>query len=640
VSDGEWHRMTQDDQDATGTQEEAGDQPGVTGRLRVLATSDVHSHLLGFDYYADQEHPGIGLSRTAQLIAEARKEAAEAGDIAVLLDNGDWLQGSPLAEPALATDSALAPAIHAFEVLGYDAVGLGNHEFNYGLSALSRVLSALPCPAVSSNITPLSADDTLPVHKHLILTRHFRRATGGQDGVAEVKIGLLSVLPPQTMLWDADHLAGRLHVDDMLRSAKAAISDLRASGADVVIALAHTGEGDDTARDGMENALRPLSRLPGLDAAIGGHTHLLLPPPDGSGRDWEIPVVMPGSGGSHLGVIDLGLRQTPQGWRVEGGSAALRAVAHQTRDGLRPVVSEAPDLVLALRDVHEQTRAEMAAKVGTLSEAHHSYFTYFAEDRALALIATAQAAAVQPMLLKSEYADLPLLSAVAPAKFGGRAGPLNYTDVPPGEISRRHVADIYSYPNELRCIIVNGHQVRDWLEMSAGLFNQLEPDADARLLADPARPGHNFDVIFGLQYEIDPREHARFDAEGRRLHEGPGRIRNLQWNGRPMHGDQQFAVAFNSYRSSGGGNFRMLMDAPGLPLPPQMIRDVVGAYVASAHDLSAVFPAPWRFSPDLGVDAIALTGPGARRHLHELPENVARSATELDTGFLALKLRL
>jgi 2',3'-cyclic-nucleotide 2'-phosphodiesterase/3'-nucleotidase len=107
-----------------------------------------------------------------------------------------------------------------------------------------------------------------------------------------------------------------------------------------------------------------------------------------------------------------------------------------------------------------------------------------------------------------------------------------------------------------------------------------------------------------------------------------------------MHGDQQFAVAFNSYRSSGGGNFRMLMDAPGLPLPPQMIRDVVGAYVASAHDLSAVFPAPWRFSPDLGVDAIALTGPGARRHLHELPENVARSATELDTGFLALKLRL
>ncbi|MEE2811019.1 MAG: 5'-nucleotidase C-terminal domain-containing protein [Pseudomonadota bacterium] len=631
--------MTEDDQGTTGTDEGASDRSELSGRLRVLATSDVHSHLLSYNYYTDQEHPGIGLSRTASLIGAARKEVAESGAITLLVDNGDWLQGSPLAETDAADPDATPASIRAFEVLGYDAVGLGNHEFNFGLPVLARALSALPCPAVCSNITPLADAHALPVHKTLMLRR---RVPCAPADAPDVKIGLLSVLPPQTMLWDADHLEGRLRVDDILSSARAAIADLRKAGADVVIALAHTGLGQTDQVAGMENALRPLSHLPGLDAAVSGHTHLLLPAPDGEDAGLGVPVVMPGSSGSHLGVIDLDLIRTPQGWRVTQGDCTLRPVAHQTRDGLVPVVPEAPELVNALSDIHQRTRADMATKVGTLAKPHHSYFTYFGEDRALALTAAAQAAAVRPTLAKSEFADLPLLSAVAPAKFGGRAGPLNYTDVPAGEISRRHVADIYIYPNELRCIIVDAQQLRDWLDMSAGLFNQLEPNAPDRLLANPARAGHNFDVIFGLEYEIDPTAPARFDADGRLLNDAASRIRNLRWQGHPLQPDQRFAVAFNSYRSSGGGNFRMLDQAQALSLPPQMIRDTVGAYVTStlAADPLAAAPYPWRIRPNLGVEAIAVTGPGVHSHLHELPDDVAQSATELDTGFVALKLQL
>ncbi|MCG7623986.1 5'-nucleotidase C-terminal domain-containing protein [Epibacterium sp. Ofav1-8] len=609
----------------------------VAGRLRVLATTDVHSNLLSHDYYADSSNPAFGLSRTASLIARARSETDAMGGATLLLDNGDWLQGTPLAETAAGQAGIVPPAILAFAELRYDAVGLGNHEFNFGLDALSHALDALPCPALCSNLRALDPSLELPIKRSLVLTCQI----AGADQ-PPVRVGLFSVLPPQTMMWDADHLAGRVEIDDMVDCARHCISDLRAAGADVVIALAHTGLGAAEASPGMENALRPISALPGLDAAVGGHTHLLLPAPHGPQEALDVPVVMPGFGGSHLGVIDLDLVQENEGWKIVRSHCELRAVGTRTSQGVHPLAPEDPGLVDVLAPAHAHTRAEMAKPVGCASDAQHSYFTFFGQDRALALTAAAQAAAIRPVLAESAFCDLPLLSAVAPAKFGGRAGPDNYTDVPAGPMSRRHVADLYIYPNELRCCIVTGRQVREWLEMSAGFFSQLTPEAPAMPLVDPDRAGHNFDVLFGLEYEIDPTAPAWFDAAGRRRHDGPGRIRNLRWQGTPLCDTQRFAVGLNSYRSSGGGNFHMLDGAASLPLARQLVREAVTAYVTGLlpEDPLSAAPYPWRFASGLGVEAVALTGPGARARLHELPPQVAQTARMLNSGFLALTLSL
>ncbi|OIQ27033.1 MAG: bifunctional metallophosphatase/5'-nucleotidase [Alphaproteobacteria bacterium MedPE-SWcel] len=628
------------------------------GRLRLLATSDVHSNLLSHDYYADAPNPGFGLSRTGSLIAQARAETEAEAGISLLLDNGDWLQGTPLAESETRIHGNAPPAVQAFELLGYDAVGLGNHEFNFGLNVLTQALMALSCPALCSNLRTVGTTPDLPLRRQLLLSR---RLPGAGEDTPPVRIGLFSVLPPQTMMWDADHLRGRVEIDDMVDCARSTIASLRAAGADVIVALAHTGLGPAEHRPFMENALRPITALPGVDAAVGGHTHLLLPSEDGPvedsgedpGEDLGIPVVMPGSGGSHLGVIDLSLELRDGRWVIADADCGLRAVSARTPEGVVPLVPEAPALVGGLAAAHLRTRTVMAEPVGLVPAPQHSYFTFFEQDRALALNAAAQAAAVRPVLAASGSADLPLLSAVAPAKFGGRAGPRNYTDVPAGVLSRRHVADLYSYPNELRCIIIDDAGLRDWLEMSAGFFNHLRPPSNgpasngpATLLANPERAGHNFDVIFGLEYEIDPTVPAVFDAEGHRVAaarpEAEGRIRNLRWQGEPIRPGQQFAVAFNSYRSSGGGNFRMLSNAPLVPLPPQMVREAIAAYVSGIlpRDPLAAQPYPWRFSPDLGVEAIALTGPGARAFLHDLPEAIGASAEVTENGFLSLRLSL
>ncbi len=613
-----------------------------TGRLRLLATSDVHSNLLSHDYYTDQPNPGIGLSRTGSLIAQARAEAEAQGGISLLLDNGDWLQGSPLADAETRVSGSVPPAVLAFDLLGYDAVGLGNHEFNFGLDVLSEALEALPCPAICSNLRSLRREPELPIHRQLVISR---RMPGAAADTPPLRIGLFSVLPPQTLLWDADHLRGRVEIDDMVDSARAAIAALRATGVDVVVALAHTGLGPEETRPGMENALRPIAALPGLDAAIGGHTHLLLPAQNGPSEGFDIPVVMPGSGGSHLGIIDLELALRDGHWHVAETRCTTRGISVRGTDGVVSQVPEAPALVQALAPAHDRTRAVMAQPVGEIAAPQHSYFTFFAEDRALALTAAAQAAALRPLLAASEAAGLTLLSAAAPAKFGGRSGPRNYTDVPAGMLSRRHVADLCVFPNELRCLILDGAGLRDWLEMSAGVFNRLTPTGPNRtpeLLVDPDRAGHNFDVIFGLEYEIDPTAPARFDGEGRQQDLGPGRIRNLRWQGRPVAEEQTFAVALNSYRTSGGGNFRMLERARPLALPPHLVRDVITRYIEGSlpPDPLTQFPYPWRFRPDLGVEALALTGPGARPFLKELPSDLATHTTVSDEGFLALHLSL
>ncbi|MGR3760580.1 5'-nucleotidase C-terminal domain-containing protein [Roseobacteraceae bacterium NS-SX3] len=608
---------------------------GPAGLLRVLATTDLHGNLLSYDYYADRPDPGLGLSRVASLIAAAREEAGAQGAAVLLTDNGDGLQGTPLAE-VRAGSRAPHPLMRAFGVLGYDAIGLGNHDFNYGLEALARTLADAPCPVLCANLAPLPPEPALPFTPSAVLERHLP----GCPGAPPLRIGLLSVLPPQTVSWDAHLLQGRIAASDMVPAAAAEAARLKQAGCDVVIALAHTGIGGAEAVPGMENALIPLAALEGIDAVVGGHTHLLLPD---AAHPFAKPVVMPGAHGSHLGVIDLHMEHGADGWRIAGWDCGLRAVAERGEDGaLVPLADEDAAVEAALAGDHARTRQRMEQPVGKSGEALHSYFTFFAPDRGLALAAAAQAAAVRALIAGTEAAQLPLLSAAAPGKFGGRSGPGHYTDIAAGPLCMRHVADLHIFPNELRAVVVDGSGLRDWLEMSAGVFRRLQPGGRGQPLADPERAGHNFDVIFGLEYEIDVSAPPRFSAAGELLDPNARRIRNLRWQGAPVRPEQQFAVAVNSYRAGGGGRFAMVQRALQLPLPAMRIRDSIRNYLSGrlpADPLDAG-PYPWRLSPLPGTRAIALTGPGARAHLGELPGGLAAAGRITPEGFLPLELAL
>jgi len=628
---------------------ERGIPAGTQARLRLLATSDLHMHLTGHDYYADRTDVSVGLTRTAGLIRAARSEADETGMMCLLFDNGDSLQGTPLGDWAVQNADQPHPLMQAFDHLHYDSIGLGNHDFNFGLKPLLRMLAEAPCPVLCSNLHGADGQHLQGIMPYGVLDRTV--LTGGEN--CPIRIGVLSFLPPQTVQWDAHLLQGRIVVDDILAAAGRGVVHLQREGCDLVVALAHSGLDGGIAQDGMENAVVPLAALAGIDAVIAGHTHLHLPGAthaelahvnSRTGDVHGTPVVMPGTAGSHLGVIDLKIEADKAGrWAMAGFDCALRPISvRDTNGALVPTTVEDRDLTDLLAPAHAATRSQMHQPVGHTDKPLHSYFSFIAPDRAMAVAAAAQAAALRPILAGTAAAALPLLSAVAPCKFGGRSGPGNYTDVPAGRVSLRHIADLHVFPNELRAVIVTGRQVRDWLEKSAAIFHRITPGSCGTPLIDPAVPGHDFDVLHGLTWQIDLSVPSRFHSGSPTPDSSARRICDIRLGGIPVSADQRFVVALNSYRASGGGDFVVLETAEQVPIPPMTVRNILCDYISGKRPpdpLAVALPA-WRFKPMPGTRVTMQTGPGAAPYLDELANRDVKVSSPGADGFLHLNLAI
>ncbi|WP_254437453.1 bifunctional 2',3'-cyclic-nucleotide 2'-phosphodiesterase/3'-nucleotidase [Ruegeria arenilitoris] len=614
-------------------------------KIRVLATSDLHMNLCGFDYFSDSPDPSIGFTRTASLIRAARSEAEAQGALVVLCDNGDSLQGTPLGEWAVQSENAPHILMQAFSELGYDAIGLGNHDFGFGLETLDRVIADAACPVICSNAHRQDAPNCW--QDHTMLNREIKF----DDQHVTLKIGAFSVLPPQTAKWEAHLLQGKVVIEDILTCAAQKVTNLKAQGCDLILALAHTGIGSAEPETGLENAVIPLAGIEGIDALIAGHSHLTLP---GNAHDGiehvdanrglvhGKPVVMPGASGSFLGVIDLTLDRAGNGhWTVQDHRVSLRSICPTKPDGSPKLIQEDPVLARLFARGHSETRRRTAQPVGQTDQHLHSYFSFCAPDRGLVLTAAAQAAALRPYLQDTSFADFPVLSATAPSKFGGRAGPRFFTDVPPGQICLRHVNDMYAFPNELQAVVVTGEQISDWLEMSAGVFNQITPGHQTTLV-DINRAGHNFDIIQGLTYQFDLSQPARFDAGGHLIDPVNRRIRNIRFDGQPMAADQRFVVALNNYRANGGGHFPFVDQAEPIALPNLPVQRVLQDYLSGAlpQDPLQYAPYPFGFAPMQGATALLRTGPKAQTHIAELEEYDPHVVREDDEGFLLIRLTL
>ena len=591
--------------------------PTSTSRLRLLATSDLHAHLRSWDYLKNRPSPAVGLARTASLIAAARAEV----ECCILVDNGDFLQGSPLGEvEALQTPdtAALHPMIAAMNLLRYDVANLGNHEFSHGLAFLMGHLARAQFPAISANLVrrlgACALQDDRLVPPSVIITRQLADQNGQ---IRPLRVGFVGFAPPQTTLWEGAKLGAHLQGRDILDAAMAHVPRLRAQGADVVVALSHSGIGAVSAAPWMENASAALAQLDGIDALVAGHTHQTFPPSCKavcahlSGK----PAVMPGFYGSHLGVIDLDLIWLSGRWQVQRGHSALRPIARRSAAGaLRSVAVNAPAIVQASAQAHRATRAWANRPVGHIAHALHSYFAMIEPSAALRLVACAQAAHVAQALAGGPYAHLPILSAAAPFHAGGRGGPDNFVDIPAGPLTLRHVYDLYPHPNAVAALLVTGGELRLWLERSFSQFRQIAPRAQDAPLLDPDFPSFTFDTIDGLTWAVDLAAPPWVDAKGA-VTNPPHRIVNLCFEGKPLAPDQPFVLATNSYRASGSGGF-VAPQTKVLPLgPPLSSRDALAAYIARAAPLTAKSPPHWRFVPMPDTTVVFDTSPRAEVHL-------------------------
>ncbi|PZX18302.1 2',3'-cyclic-nucleotide 2'-phosphodiesterase/3'-nucleotidase [Palleronia aestuarii] len=619
--------------------------------LRLMETTDLHVHVWPYDYYADKEIDTVGLARTAALIEDVRAEASNA----LLLDNGDFLQGNPLGD-YIAYERGMEegqahPVIAAMNTLGVDASTLGNHEFNYGLQFLERALAGADYPVVSANVvttmgkTPTEDETLVPPYVILDAT-----VTDGAGEARAVRVGVIGFVPPQIMQWDRQHLEGRVEVRDIVEAARAYVPKMKEEGADLIVALSHSGIGPAEHEPMMENASVPLAAVEGIDVVLTGHHHLVFPGPDYEGIegvDAEAgtihgkPAVMAGFWGSHMGLVDLLLERDGEGWRVVEAEVEARPIYLRDEDGeVTPTVESVEPVLQSVADEHQATLDYVRRAVGRTDAPLHSYFALVADDPSVQIVSNAQIWYISQMMQGTENEGLPILSAAAPFKAGGRGGAEYYTDVPAGDVAIRNVADLYLYPNTVRAVKVDGATVREWLERSAGMFNQITPGEADQSLLNPDFPSYNFDVIDGVTYRIDLSEPAKYGAEGEVANPDANRIKELSFEGQPIDEDQEFIVATNNYRAGGGGSFPTLDGSNTVFEGPDTNRDVIVRYIVEQGTVSPEADANWTFAPMEGTTVIFDTGPRGTRYADQVEGVEIEPLGEAEGGFYRYRITL
>lgn len=578
----------------------------ATVDLRIMETTDLHSNMMDFDYYKDSATEKFGLVRTASLINTTRGEVKNS----VLVDNGDIIQGSPLGDYMAAKglqQGEVHPVYKALNTLDYTVGNLGNHEFNYGLDYLNKALAGAKFPYVNANV--IDAKTGMPMFMPYLIKETQVQDKDGKSHT--LRIGYIGFVPPQIMVWDKANLSGKVTVNDITETARKYVPQMRQEGADVVVVIAHSGLSSDPYQAMAENSVYYLSEVPGVDAIMFGHAHAIFPGKDfasikgvdlAKGTLNGVPAVMSGMWGDHLGVVDLVLNNDSGKWQVTESKAEARPIYDAAEK--KSLAAADPKLVEVLKHDHDATREFVSKPIGKSADNMYSFLSLVQDDPTVQVVNNAQKAYVERFVQGDpDLAKLPILSAAAPFKAGGRKNdPASYVEVEKGQLTFRNAADLYLYPNTLVVVKASGKEVKEWLECSAAQFHQIDPNSSKpqSLINWDGFRTYNFDVIDGVKYQIDVTQPARYDGECQSLNPTSERIKELTFNGKPIDQNATFLVATNNYRAY-GGKFAGTGDSHIAFASPDENRSVLAAWIgAETKRVGEIHPAAdhnWRLAP-------------------------------------------
>ena len=592
----------------------------ATATLAVLETTDLHFNVRSYDYFKLAEDKSYGFERTATLIRQARKEFANT----LLVDNGDTIQGTALADyeaeikPISCTQQL--SMYKAMSALSFDAGTLGNHEFNYGLPFLNQVLgggldvegvnASQKCvgngyPAVLANVYSSKTKKPL-VQPYAVLERTMvAKGSDGKEIKLPIKIGVIGFTTPGIMNWDKRYLEGKVYTEGAVEAASKYVPELRAKGADVVVALLHGGLDGSAYAASMENPGLYLSKVAGIDAMVMGHQHSVFPDLSAkpafsqSGVDNKagtingVPAVMANSWGKALGVIQLPLQWDGKKWSVAkaGSKSELRNIQNKDAAGSAVFVDADPAIAPLIETQHQAAISYVKTPIGSTDFRMSTLFADVGDPGAIQIVNQAQQAYVGNYIKANlpQYASLPVLSVSAPFKSGFQGGK-DFTDVATGPLAIYNAADLYLYPNTVYAVKVNGADIKSWLEAAAKRFNQIDVNKTAEQPLISSFPGYNFDMFTtaDVQYEIDVTQPVG------------SRIKNLNYLGKPIDTAQEFVIATNNYRATSGASFIPKLDGSStIWASPDANRDVVIEYVRKNPQITrAVNGAAksWRFT--------------------------------------------
>lgn len=585
-----------------------------TIELKIMATSDMHDYLMNYDYYTTEESNNYGLIKLATIVKEYRKQFGikdnEDIDNMLLVDNGDLIQGNPLGDYFAKVEPVKPgekhPVYKALDSMKYDVAALGNHEFNYGLDFIKQITKDATTPYVNANIYNAQSKEN-EFTPYIIIKEKVIDKSGTEH---EVKVGFIGLCPPQILSWDSLNLEGKITVEDMKATAEKFVPKIKDEGADVVVALIHSGYGANDYIENVENQAAQLTLIKGIDAVVSGHTHELFPAESymkshpeaanidiATGKINGIPTIQPAKYAEAIGVITLNLQPEENTYKVVDSKGEIILAKDKAND---------EELVSILKDDHEKVIKYVNSPVGETTEDINSFFSLVADTTAVQLISEAQLSyaiervANEPSL--KDYQGLPILSAAAPFKAGLTKGGVNagdFIDIPKGQLSIKDLSSLYKFPNTLTIMKVTGKEVRQWLEMSSGMFNTIDPNkTEQQSLLNENFPSFNFDTLDGVKYEIDVTKPARYDNDGNVINNDSNRITNLTYNDKEIADTDEFLVVTNNYRAGGGGNFPIFGEKSSVVyISIDEVRTILSKYIESAKTITPKTDNNWRLMP-------------------------------------------
>ena len=512
--------------------------PAQTARITILATADLHGHLLPYDYYTAKP-ANLGLAKIATLIERERALNPHA----LLFDCGDTIQGSPLEavyQHSVRRNGTAVPPdpmMAAMNAAGFEAMVLGNHEFNYGLANLQRAREAARFPWLSANTVGGSRPFQPSIVKEL----------------AGVKVAIAGITTPSIPEWEKpEYYAGYKFLPGV-DSARKAVAQLRSEQrADLVILGVHAGlerEGE-TPGEQMVGAIA--DGVPGVDAIVFGHTHQQVEQQLRSG----VLLVQPKNWGASLARLDFELEKFGGTWKVVSKHSRLIPAG--------PDVPPDPRIVRIAAPYHEAAERYLNTPV---AEAPVEMDARSARVRDTALIDS-----IQIVQLHYAAADVSFASSFSSS-----------VRVKKGPVTVRELAALYLYDNELYAIDGTGRMVKDALENAARYFLTCQGDSCKQGPAFNREVfGFNYDMAQGVEYEIDLRRPAG------------DRVRNLRFRGQPLAADRKLRIAVNNYRAAGSAGYSMFRGARILWKSNQEIRDLMVEYYTRVKRLPESPDNNWR----------------------------------------------
>ena len=503
-------------------------QPGQVApervQITILGTTDLHGNINPIDYYTNKPD-NRGLAKVATLIKRIRGEQPNV----LLIDSGDTIQGSPLESfHGRKNNQPRDPMMLVMNSLKYDAMTVGNHEYNFGLKVLEKARQEALFPWLSANTYETK---TGKPHYQPYLIRN----------VAGVKIGILGLTTPGIPNWDNPPNYAGLEFHNPILEAKKWVAVLRdKEKVDVVVVAMHMGLGEDLRTGEVSpgqvphenDAVQIAKQVPGIDVIFMGHTHRDVPSLYING----VLITQANAWGRHLARADMYLEKSPQGWRVY--AKAARTIPTDDR------VEADPEVVKLAEPYDRETQAWLGRTIGESAADLSAKDARFRDTAILDLI--------QKVQLEAGNADVSMV-----ASFNSEAR------IAKGPVSVRDIAGLYVYENTLAVLEVTGQQLKAALEHSAEYFKTYVPGKPITEQINEKIPSYNFDIAEGVNYELDISKPIG------------QRIQNLTFKGQPVTPDQKFRLATNNYRVNGGGGYEMYKAAPVVYRSSEEIRELI-----------------------------------------------------------------